>query len=145
VCQNILFWWSTACDAMVINPSDYQKRQILCLLLFSDSGYAISTCITSAVLLLHKISQKSLDVIIIAICCSTVIIPCFCRITEWLGLEGTLRIIKLQPLCHGHGHLQVWDWPRSPRAPSNLALNTSRDGASTALWAACSSTSPLSL
>ena len=29
-----------------------------------------------------------------------------------------------------------------PRAPSNLASNTSRDGASTALWATCASTSP---
>ena len=25
------------------------------------------------------------------------------RITEWLGLEGTSRIIKFQPLCHRQG------------------------------------------
>lgn len=24
--------------------------------------------------------------------------------TEWLGLEGTPRIIKFQPLCHRQGH-----------------------------------------
>ena len=30
---------------------------------------------------------------------------CCChRITEWLGLEGTSRIMKLQHLCHRQGH-----------------------------------------
>ena len=26
------------------------------------------------------------------------------RIIEWLGLEGTSRNMKLQPLCHRHSH-----------------------------------------
>ena len=42
------------------------------------------------------------------------------KIIEWLGLEGTSL------------HTQL----RQPRAPSNLALNTSRDGAPWLLWAA---------
>ena len=42
------------------------------------------------------------------------------KIIEWLGLEGTSM------------HTQL----RQPRAPSNLALNTSRDGAPWLLWAA---------
>jgi len=27
------------------------------------------------------------------------------RITEWFGLEGTLKIIRFQPPCHEQGHL----------------------------------------
>jgi len=27
------------------------------------------------------------------------------RITEWFGLEGTLKIIWFQPPCHEQGHL----------------------------------------
>ena len=49
------------------------------------------------------------------------------RIIEWLGLEGTSRIIKLQPPCC----MQSCQSPYiSPGCPSNLALNASRDGAS---------------
>ena len=51
-------------------------------------------------------------------------------IIEWLGLEGTLKPTRFQPPAMG------WLPPiRSGcqiRAPSNLALSTSRDGASTA-------------
>jgi len=64
------------------------------------------------------------------------------RIIEWLRLEGTLKIIKLQspfPWAGLPPH-QI----RLPRAPSSLALNSSRDGAPTALWAASASASPLS-
>jgi len=54
------------------------------------------------------------------------------RITAWLGLEGTLKIIELQLLCRGLvAHHQL----RLPRAPSSLALSISRDGAPAALWA----------
>jgi len=52
-----------------------------------------------------------------------------CRIMERLILEGTLKIIWLQAPCRGliaPRHLRL------PRAPSNLAFNTSRDGESTA-------------
>ena len=55
-------------------------------------------------------------------------------IIEWLGLEGTSRIMKLQtPLPPTTGratNLHISDQPRLPRAPSNLAFNTSkmRDG-----------------
>ena len=55
------------------------------------------------------------------------------RIIEWHGLEGTLKITQFQPPCHGQGcppPVQL------PRAPSNLALSTSRDGAPQLLWAA---------
>jgi len=30
---------------------------------------------------------------------------CNHRITEWFGLEGTLKIIWFQPPCHEQGHL----------------------------------------
>ena len=54
------------------------------------------------------------------------------RITEWLGLEGTSRIIKLQPPCCMQGyqppHLIL---DQAAQGPS-LVLNTSRNGASTA-------------
>ena len=43
---------------------------------------------------------------------------CSYRITEWLGLEGTLKVTQFQ--C-----------PTGSGCPSNLALNSSRDGAST--------------
>jgi len=29
------------------------------------------------------------------------------RITEWFGLEETLKIIWFQPLCHEQGHLPL--------------------------------------
>jgi len=54
------------------------------------------------------------------------------RSREWLRLEGTPEIIELHP--------QPWaGLPQTSSAaqgPSNLALNASRDGAPTALWAA---------
>ena len=54
------------------------------------------------------------------------------RTIEWLGLEGTPRIIKFQPLCHRQGYQPpglLLD--QVAQGPSNLVLNTSRDGAST--------------
>jgi len=56
----------------------------------------------------------------------------FCKITEWLQLEETLKIIQSQPAAMG------WVPPpaQDVQAPSSLALGTSRDGAPTALWAA---------
>jgi len=48
---------------------------------------------------------------------------------EWLGLEGTPRIIKFQPSCHRQGH-QPPDLVLDQVALSNLGLNTFRDGAS---------------
>jgi len=50
------------------------------------------------------------------------------RIIEWFRLEGTLKIIELQAPCHrllGTHQISLL------RAPSNLALNISRDGAFT--------------
>ena len=48
---------------------------------------------------------------------------------EWVGLEGTSRIMKLQPPATGRAtNLHISYQPRLPRAPSNLALNTSRNG-----------------
>ena len=44
------------------------------------------------------------------------------RIIEWL------KIIKFQPLCHGQGHFPLH---QILKVPSNLALNTSREGTST--------------
>lgn len=50
------------------------------------------------------------------------------RITEWLGLEGTLKPIQFQSHCCGLvSHYQL----RLLRAPSNPALNTPRNGAAT--------------
>ena len=54
----------------------------------------------------------------------------FHRITEWLGLEGTSKIICFQTPCCGLGCQplsQALD--QVARASSNLALNTSRDRA----------------
>ena len=54
------------------------------------------------------------------------------RIIEWLRLEGTLKFIQFQPLpWQGCPH-QL----RLPRAPSNPALSTFRDGAAQLLRAA---------
>lgn len=48
------------------------------------------------------------------------------RIIKWFGLEGTLKIILLQPPCHGQGLLH---YPRLLQALSKLSLDISRDGA----------------
>jgi len=50
-------------------------------------------------------------------------------ITEWFRLEGTMKIIQFQPPTTGR---DTFHQLRLPRAPSNLAFITSRDGASTA-------------
>jgi len=63
------------------------------------------------------------------------------KIIEWLGWEGTAKITQFQPPAMGRA---VTHQLRLPRAPSNLALGTSRDGSSTVLWAPCASASPLS-
>jgi len=36
---------------------------------------------------------------------------------EWLGLEGTLKIIWFQPPCHGQGHLPPDQVAQSPIQP----------------------------
>ena len=64
---------------------------------------------------------------------------------EWLGLEGTPRIIMFQPphlrkRCQLLRHIL----DQVAQGPPSLALNTSRDGASQPLRAARSSTSLLS-
>lgn len=53
----------------------------------------------------------------------------FHRITEWFGLRGTMKISKFQSPCHGKEHLPL---DQVLKAPSILALNTSRNGTSTA-------------
>jgi len=46
-----------------------------------------------------------------------------------VGLEGTSRLTQLQPPTTGRAtNLHISYQPRLPRAPSNPALNTSRDG-----------------
>ena len=46
-----------------------------------------------------------------------------------VGLEGTPRITKLQPpTTHRATNLHISYQPRLPGTPSNLALNTSKDG-----------------
>jgi len=49
------------------------------------------------------------------------------RITEWFGLEGTFKIISFQPPAIGR---DTSLYTRLLKAPSSLAFNTSRDGAS---------------
>ena len=51
------------------------------------------------------------------------------RITDWFRLEGTLKPIQFHPPAMGR---DTSHQPRLPKAPSSLALSTSRDGASTA-------------
>ena len=48
------------------------------------------------------------------------------RIIEWPGLKRTTMIIEFQAMCRVTNHQT-----RLPRATSSLALNASRDGAST--------------
>lgn len=36
------------------------------------------------------------------------------RIIEWLRLEGTLKVIWFQPLCHGQGHILLRAHPAGP-------------------------------
>ena len=50
------------------------------------------------------------------------------RILEWLGLEETLKVVLFQ---HTHVDRAAIHRIRLPRAPSNLALRTSTDGAFT--------------
>jgi len=51
------------------------------------------------------------------------------RTIQWLGLEGTSRIMKLQPLCCMQGHQPPHLIPaQAAHGPIHLALNTSRDG-----------------
>lgn len=53
------------------------------------------------------------------------------RIREWLELEGTSKITWFQPLAMGRvPNHQI----RLPRAPSNLSLNASRNGAFCVLY-----------
>ena len=55
------------------------------------------------------------------------------RITEWLGWKGPQGSPSSNPPATGRAtNLQICHWTRLPRAPSNLVLNTSRDGAPTA-------------
>jgi len=51
------------------------------------------------------------------------------RITEWFGLEGTLKLISFQPPAMGR---DPFHQPRVLKAPSNLALNPAREGAAAA-------------
>jgi len=39
------------------------------------------------------------------------------RITEWIGLEGTLKTIQFQALCHSQGHLPLDQVSQSPIQP----------------------------
>ena len=48
------------------------------------------------------------------------------RITEWHGLEGTSRVMKLHSPCHRQGHQPPHLIPaQAAQGPSNLALSTS--------------------
>jgi len=51
------------------------------------------------------------------------------RIIQWFGLEGTLQTISFQPPAMGR---DPFHQTRVLRAPSNLALNTAREGAAIA-------------
>jgi len=51
------------------------------------------------------------------------------RIIEWLGLEGTLKTISFQPLCHEQGHLPLDQVAQSSIQPG---LEHCRKGAPTA-------------
>lgn len=50
------------------------------------------------------------------------------RITKQFGLEGTLKLISFQHPCHGR---HTFHQTRLPKAPSILALDSSRHGAAT--------------
>jgi len=61
-------------------------------------------------------------------CCVVAVANCLCinlsininlfqRITEWFGLEGTLKIIWFQPPCHKQGHLPLDEVAQSSIPP----------------------------
>jgi len=54
------------------------------------------------------------------------------RMTEWFGLEGTLKIIQFQPPCHGQGHLLLEQVAQSPVQPGLEPWPPPREGAATA-------------
>jgi len=66
-------------------------------------------------------------------------VGCAHSIIEWPGLERTTMLIQFQPpaMCRVANQQ-----PRLPRATSSLALNASRDGASTASLGILFSASP---
>ena len=51
-------------------------------------------------------------------------------------MEGISKPIQFQPPAMGRAATHLMSLPR---APANLALNAYRDGAPTAIWAACAS------
>jgi len=55
--------------------------------------------------------------------------PFYHRIIEWFGLEGTLKTISFQPRAMSR---DTFHYTRLLKAPSNLALDTAREGADTA-------------
>jgi len=65
----------------------------------------------------------------------------FLSIKEWFELEGTLKPSQPQPPALGRAACPPL---RLPRAPCNLAWNTSRDGALTASMENSTRVSPFS-
>ena len=68
------------------------------------------------------------------------------RIIEWLGLEGSSRIIRLQPRCHWQGHQPLYLLlDQAAQGPIQRGLEHLQEWSIHNLsWAACSSTLPLS-
>ena len=104
-------WTHTNLPPGPMNPSDGKSQSSQC----SSNAKVIeipSTCNSLHVqLMLHNVIVQ------------------FHRTTECLGLEGTLKITQFQPPAMGR---DITHQIRSAKAPSSLALSTSRDGAATA-------------
>jgi len=96
---------------------------VLCLLLKAEVGFSpFGKQSTSWMCPLQKIMEKKGGFILFR----------YHRVIEWLGWQGTSSIVKFHPPCHSQGHNPPdLYYTRLPRAPSNLILNTSKDGAST--------------
>ena len=66
------------------------------------------------------------------------------RITEWPGLEGTSRIMNLQPPCRAGPPTSPFTRPDCPGPHPTWPWTPPGTGHPQPLWAACSSTSPFS-
>ena len=62
-------------------------------------------------------------------------------ITEWLRLEGTLKVIELQPPCHGQSCLSL---DQAAQGPVQPGLEHLQGWGTTASLGSCASASPLS-
>ena len=94
-----------------------EASPLLCLRSDMDVGFLIFCHLTACrLMVLMEVSMEK-DQELFKQCLSFFNLSLFHRITEWLGLEGTSRIINLLSLCCSQGH-----------QPSHLILDQAAQG-----------------